>query len=87
MKKLKSVGFYTECLNSGAEFAFREDGAVFVRTKGWSDRFRTFVTSKWQRDSYWENDPDLKDLPSRAKFGFNTFTFVPTTRLRLPQET
>jgi hypothetical protein len=89
MTKLKSVGYYTQGLNTGVEFAVREDGAVFSRNKAWNDHFRNFATSKWQRDEYWEIAETFKDLPPRVCVGFGLngdHVFVTSARLRLPQE-
>ena len=86
MTKLKSLGYYTQSLNTGAEYAIREDGAVFSRSKSWNDRFRNFTVTKWKRDSYWDNCEEMKGCPERATIGFSSdFVFVPSTRLRLPQ--
>ena len=87
MSRLKSIGYYTECLNNGVDYAIRSDGAVFFRETNWSARFGSYVTSKWQRGQYW--DDIFADLPERIEIGFATrgaHRFVPNTKLRLPQE-
>ena len=89
MTKLKSVGYYTQGLNTGAEFAIREDGAVFSRNKVWNDHYVTFTSTKWKRDAYWETNDTFKGLPVRVCVGFGLngdHVFVTSTRLRLPQE-
>ncbi len=86
---LKSVGFYSQGLNTGAEYAVREDGAVFSRNKVWNDHFRAFTSSKWKRDAYWEENKLFENLPTRVEVGFGLnghHFFCKTARLRLPQE-
>lgn len=89
MTNLKSLGIYSQGLNTGVEFAIREDGAVFSRNKTWNDYIRAFTSSKWQRDSYWEENSFFAGLPERIEVGFGLnglHFFSQTSRLRLPQE-
>lgn len=85
--KLRSVGYYTECLNTGVEYAIREDGAVFSREKYFSGRF--YTQTKWTRAKNWEEERTFCGLPDRVPVGFASRGYhmlVETTRLRLPQE-
>jgi hypothetical protein len=50
MSKLKSVCYYTQPVNTGAEYAIREDGAVFSRDKGFNQRLGCYTKTKWERD-------------------------------------
>lgn len=89
MSKLKSVCYYTQPINTGAEYAIREDGAVFSRNKGFSHRLGHYTKSKWERDIYWETENTFNGLPELVWLGFATngpHSKVETTRLRLPQE-
>lgn len=87
--KLKSVALYTQGLNTGVEYGVREDGVVFYREKYWNDRYRTYSTTKWQRDSYWEQEGTFCDLPVSVEMGFalnGRHLKVSSARLRLPQD-
>ncbi len=87
MTRLKSVGYYSESLNNGVDYAIREDGAVFVRETSYSKRFNCPVTTKWKRDSHW--DQTFAGLPSSVAVGFASrgqHKFFSNTNLRLPQE-
>ena len=89
MSNMKSIGYFTQGLNTGAEFAIREDGAVFSRNKFWNDHFRNYATSKWQRESYWDDKINVDAIPTTMEFGFalnGRHTFVESSRLRLPKE-
>lgn len=86
-KRLQSVGYYTESLNTGVEYAVREDGAVFYREKFWNDRYRNYAATKWARASHW--DETFKDTPESVAVGFASrghHYFVESKRLRLPQD-
>jgi hypothetical protein len=89
MATLKSLGLFSQFLNTGAEYAIREDGAVFSRNKVWNDNLRVYTSSKWKRDVYWETNDTFKGLPVRVCVGFGLngdHIFAPNSRLRLPQE-
>lgn len=81
----RSIGYYTQGLNTGVEYAVREDGRVFSRVKQWNGRF--YTTSKWTRDEHW--DKKVLGTPMSLRFGFGSngrHFFVDSTHLRLPQE-
>lgn len=87
VKRLQSVGLYTESLNTGVEYAVREDGAVFYREKFWNDTYRCYSATKWQRASHW--DSTFEGTPSSVAVGFasrGNHYFVESKRLRLPQD-
>lgn len=82
---MKSLGYYTQSMNTGVEYAVREDGAVFSREKFWSTKFGRWSTDKWKRNQYF--DSILFPVAPTKAIGFAAnghHVFIPSTRLRLP---
>ena len=53
MATLKSLGLFSQFLNTGAEYAIREDGAVFSLNKVWNDNLPVYTSSYLNRYAYW----------------------------------
>lgn len=86
VKPLRSIGFYTEGLPTGAEYAIRDDGSVFYYEKYFDETLGMITTSVLTRVPHM--DELFRGCPETLAIGYaqrGDHKFVKSTKVKFPK--